>query len=438
MPNLLKKISFPTPFEIAIGLTVISIFWAAGVTGVSGESFLGRTWNVLGFWKGGFWGLLEFTMQMVLILILGHAIAISQPVNSLLDKIAALAKTNTQAVMITGLSTMMAGYLNWGFGLILGAILARKIGERAALSKRKSLNYPLVAASGYLGMLIWHGGFSGSAPLKVAEPQHFLVDKVGVVPIESTLLSEFNFKINLILFLMIGTTLFVLSKRPFKPHFPEELSKKNQYITSKLSTGFSGIFLGGTMVVLALSEIWSSNELGVGFVNLNYINYLLFGMALAFHRNLASFVNAIQIAIKGASGIVLQFPFYAGILGVLKESGLLVMIADFFVQISSPSSFPLFTLISAGLINLFVPSGGGQWAVQGPVIVEAAQKMDLSIPQMIMVMAYGDQLTNMLQPFWALPLLAITGVAPKDLLKYTLYFFLVGGVILGFGVYFSF
>ncbi|MDN3670277.1 TIGR00366 family protein [Echinicola jeungdonensis] len=437
MPQQKKNISFPSPFEIAIGLTVISIIWASFATLDTGEKVLGRTWEVLGFWKDGFWGLLEFTMQMVLILVLGHAIAISKPVNRMLNKIANLAKTNTQAVMITGISTMVAGFLNWGFGLILGAILARKIGEEAH-ANRKPVNYSLVAASGYLGMLIWHGGFSGSAPLKVAEPQHFLMDKIGIIPIEATLLSGFNLKINLILFLAIGVTLFALSKVHFKTNFPPELSKKNKKVFQKSSSGFSGIIVGGIMVVLALSEIWFQTGQGLGFVHLNYINFLLFGLALVFHINLSSFVKAIKNAIAGASGIILQFPFYAAILGVLKESGLLVLVADFFVKISSPVSFPLYALFSAGLINLFVPSGGGQWAVQGPVIIEAAQKMNLSIPQMIMIMAYGDQLTNMLQPFWALPLLAITGVAPKELLKYTFYFFMVGGIVLGIGVYLAF
>ena len=135
------------------------------------------------------------------------------------------------------------------------------------------------------------------------------------------------------------------------------------------------------------------------------------------------------IAITGASGILIQFPLYFGIMGIMNHSGMVDIMSDFFVNISNETTFPIFTFISAGIVNVFVPSGGGQWAVQGPIIVQAATDLGISLPKSIMALAYGDQLTNMLQPFWALPLLGITGLKAKDILPYTLILFLAGGLI---------
>ncbi|GAB3646310.1 short-chain fatty acid transporter [Echinicola sediminis] len=392
------------------------------------------TWEVVVFWKEGFWSLLEFTLQMVLILVFGHVLAISRPVSFVLDRIASSVQNNTLAVLLTGAVTMVAGYFNWGFGLIVGAILARKIGE-IALQKGFQVNYPLVVASGYLGMMVWHGGLSGSAPLKVAEKGHFLEKQMGVVPIEQTVLSSFNVGINLVLFFTVMMALWWLSRKKYKAYPLAQLRERAFQWKGKDRLGW---VVGGLVTVLALSEFFTQKDDGFSFISLNYINFLLFGLGMVFHGSIRNYIQATGEALRGAVGIILQFPFYAGILGVFKSSGLLVLIADYFVRISSPETFPVLAFISAGLINLFVPSGGGQWALQGPVIVEAASKMGLSLPKMVMALAYGDQLTNMLQPFWALPLLAISGVAPKELLRYTLYFFLLGAVVLGFGIFLVF
>ncbi|GGF37081.1 short-chain fatty acid transporter [Echinicola rosea] len=426
-----QKLPFPTPFGLALLLSVCSVFFAVVETRPADRGVGDYTFQVLSYWKDGFWGLLAFSLQMVLILVFGHVLAISTPISKLLDKVATLARSNTHAVMLTGGVTMLAGYFNWGFGLILGAVLAKKMGEAASKSGL-AINYPLVASSGYLGMMVWHGGFSGSAPLKVAEPGHFLEEEIGVVPISETLLSTFNITLNAMLVLvMLGLLYWLANHRKFNPKYPVD-NGEYQLPKGKDKLGW---VVGGVMCLLAASELVDVPARGWGFISLNYINFLLFGMGLIFHKSLASYVGATAEAMKGATGIVLQFPFYAGILGVLKSSGLLVLVAHYFVRISSPETFPFLAFFSSGLINLFVPSGGGQWAVQGPVIVAAAKEMELSIPAMVMVMAYGDEITNMLQPFWALPLLAITGISPREMLKFTAFFFLVGTVVFIVGIY---
>jgi short-chain fatty acids transporter len=164
-------------------------------------------------------------------------------------------------------------------------------------------------------------------------------------------------------------------------------------------------------------------------MDLNFVNFLFLTFGILLHGSLAKFMTAVNSGIQGVTGIVIQFPLYSGIMGIMKYSGLVILISDFFVSISTATSFPILTFFSAGLVNFFVPSGGGQWAVQGPIVVEAAKALNIPIPKIVMALSYGDQITNMLQPFWALPLLGITQLKAKDILPYSLFALLLGSLI---------
>ena len=144
--------------------------------------------------------------------------------------------------------------------------------------------------------------------------------------------------------------------------------------------------------------------------------------------------DLLQEAIGGASGILIQFPLYFGILAIMHQAGLIERISDFFVAHTSADSFPLMTFLSAGLVNFFVPSGGGQWAIQGPILISTALTFKVDLAKTVMAFAYGDQLTNMLQPFWALPLLGITGLKARDILPYTLLLMLIAGTVMAVGM----
>lgn len=420
-------------FIVALILSLIVYLSAVFFTNSESTLDLFYGFEVLKFWQKGFWELLEFTLQMVLILIFGHALAISKPVNILLFKLSNQIKSNTAAVLITGLAAISAGYINWGFGLIFGAVLAREIGLRGK-EAGLNFNYPLIAASGYLGMMVWHGGFSGSAPLKVAEEGHFLSDQIGVISISETVFSNFNLQINVILVLaLIAMLIFLARKKNYKITFPPK-SETKRIVEGKDKLG---LVLGILIMGLGITDFFLSPK-SLGFVDLNYVNFMLLGAGLLAFQSLSSYISAITIALKGAVEIILQFPFYAGILGMMKYSGLLLIFSEGMMAISSPSTFPLLSFLSAALVNFFIPSGGGQWAIQGPIIMDAANKLGLDQANMVMVFSYGDQLSNMLQPFWALPLLAITGVPAKQILKYTAYFFFVGLLVFGLGIYFLF
>jgi short-chain fatty acids transporter len=184
---------------------------------------------------------------------------------------------------------------------------------------------------------------------------------------------------------------------------------------------------------LALS---SPNTLSFGFINPNYINFCLLGFGLLFHGTVSNFLKAIDDAIRGASGILIQFPLYFGVMGLMKEAGIIQVLAQFFVDHADSATYPIYTFISAAIVNVFVPSGGGQWMVQGPIIIEASLKLGVPLERSILALAYGDELTNMMQPFWALPLLGITGLQAREILPYTLYMMFIAAFVFISALYF--
>lgn len=427
------KLVFPSTFEIALVLTGLVFILVLIFTKPDQHDFSSHGFQVLKYWQNGFWELLEFTMQMILILVFGYSLAISDQVNNWVVKLSNLADNNLKAVLITGLVTLLAGYINWGFGLVFGAVLARKIGE-INFKNGVTINYPLVCAAGYLGMMVWHSGLSGSSTLKVAEKGHFLESTIGLVPVSKTIFSYHNLLINLILVIFLLVLLFFLSKQlPKKSSYQvRDLGDKNKFRSGK---GFLGAVIGILILVLGLSDFITSGYDNLGFFDLNYVNFLLLGIGLIFYRNLKDYVRSLEAGVKSATDILIQFPFYAGIMGMIKYSRFLEDLGAWIVHISSEETIPLLSFISAAVVNIFIPSGGGQWAIQGPILMESAFTLGVDPSGMILSFAYGDQLTNMLQPFWALPLLSITGVSAKDILRYTIYFFLCGLFVFGLGIW---
>jgi short-chain fatty acids transporter len=338
------------------------------------------------------------------------------------------------------LVTVLAGFFNWGFALVLGAILARKVGEEA-LRKGFRIHYPLVGAAGYAGLLVWHGGLSGSAPLRVNDPANEFIALMGNKPIppSDTLFSAMNLTLSAALIVVLPLGMYLLARRlraaePLqgsgespqiaKPK-PESAAERLDF-SRVLSLGFGVLFLLGAFYIALMKPA----QLSLQFLTPNFINFLLLGLCLVAHRHFRAFLDAVDQAIVGSSGIMIQFPLYAGIMGILSGSGLVAQVTEGFVAISNPDTFPIFTFFSAGLVNFFVPSGGGQWAIQGGIVLQAAQELGVSQPKAVMALCYGDQLTNMLQPFWALPLLGITGLRARDILPYTFFMMILAAVLI--------
>ena len=432
----------PSPFVLALVLTVVTLLLAL-LFGeqVAGQALGKKLGTLSSGWFAGFYGTagMKFALQMCIVLITGHALAKSAPVRAVISRVAKTAGTPKAAALIVALVACLASLIQWGLGAIVGAFMAREMG-RAFEEEGREVHYPLLGAAGYAGFLVWHGGFSGSAPLKVAEKGHFVADAIGVIPIDQTLLSPLNVVITGSLLVVIPALFFGLmptdesemSLPSFDDDLPEEDSDAERNAAAGVelleNTRFLNVFLGG--LILAYLCYYFVNR-GVAGWNLDSINLLFLALGIALYATPGSYVAAIVEGVKGAAGIILQFPFYFGILGILKSSGLIEQIATFFVNISTETTFPVFTFLSAGIVNFFVPSGGGQWAVQGQVMMEAANSLGVPAEKAIMAFSYGDAWTNMLQPFWALPLLGIMDLDARDIIGYTaLVMFVTGPMIM--------
>lgn len=440
----------PSPFSIAIILT-LTVF-GLGYMVYDGIGIVEYTSEVSHAWEKDLWNskLLAFAVQMMLMLILGHILALSKPVSWFLDKLTRLCTSNFRAIFFCAFFTILIALFNWGLGLIFGSIFARKIGEFAN-EKGMSINYPLIAAAGYSGLMVWHGGISGSAPIKVAEPGHLhaiseslldahLLSKLPQsISYDQSIFSRMNLFVSFLLLTIVPFGLAFISKFfPSKVPNIEKIKEKSQTPSNLLfaekvdqkpwlASGFGFLiiaYLTTNVIQLNSEKFWSFS-----FISPNFINLMLLGLGLLFHQNIKAFLKSLDYAIGGASGILIQFPLYFGIMGIMKASGLIGHISEYLISISNDFTFPLFTFFSAGLVNIFVPSGGGQWMVQGPIILKASLSLNVPVSKAVMALAYGDQVTNMLQPFWALPLLGITKLKASQILPYTLICFLLGTLV---------
>lgn len=434
--KLKRKTGFViSPFSLVLFLTVLCLVFSVLIVEDKGNSLKESIQQTLGFWQQGFFGLLDFTLQMMIILVFGYALAIYKPIHSVLKRIAKTPKNASQAVFLTAGITMLAGLLNWGFGLIIGALLARFV--FLAMEEKGVRSDPvLLAVAGYLGMAVWHGGLSASAPLKVAEEGHFLQSKIGVISVSDTIFSSFNIWGSGGLILVFLLVLAILAQKKHK-NDPPVYSQPLRPIDGN-SKEYTGFLLGGIMILVVINQLFYQSVFNLGFLNLNMVNFLLFASTLLAYRGVNEFTEAVSEGLKSSSDIFIQFPFYAGILGMVTHSGVLESTVGYFMDNSSSSVFPVFALVSSAVVNFMVPSGGGQWAVQGPILMEISDAMGLSSSKTVMVFSLGDQISNLLQPFWALPLLAITGISAKQLLKYGFWLFLAGFSYLMLYVYLFF
>ena len=469
--NVFRRV-VPDPFVIAIVLTVLTAilaYFLGDFEFQTGES-QSRLVALLDAWRvdSGLWRFLAFGMQMCLILVTGHALALTRPVRLIVDALAALPRSTGSAAAMVAVVACTMGLLNWGLGLVVGAFIAREVG-RSLEARGVKAHYPLLCAAGYMGMLVWHGGLSGSAPLAMTTfegaakvlPAEYL-DQVGSegIPLTETVLSLQNLIITGGLLILLPITLWLLAPkrdeamqtiREFdlavdssddnKTHESEVVSEKEEARTTAHSLPdfldrsfvFAWILAIGLFVAFARygyvkGDAASAVDLtakvlatfkGLATVGLNELNIVMIALGLLLHASPRAYMNAITDGARGCAGIIIQFPLYAGIMAMMNEAGLINTIAEFFNRIGSDSTIPLLSFASAGVVNLFVPSGGGQWGIQGPITLETGLQAGIAPGRMIMAVAYGDQLTNMLQPFWALPLLGITGVRARDIVGYT-------------------
>ena len=413
----------PDPFIFVVLLTLIAAAAAILFEGTHPVA-------VAQMWGDGFWALLAFSMQMLLVLVTGFILASSPPVKKVLALLAGLAKTPGAAILLVSVVSLLASWINWGFGLVVGALFAKE------LARQVRVDYRLLIAAAYSGFVIWHGGVSGSIPLTVATPGHFTEGQIGVIGTGDTIFAGFNLIIVAVLFvviplvnrLMLPTeqdSVYVTrdqlgedGKPVFTPTRPAEYLENSRVL----------MLLIGVPGLLFLGHYWFVRG---GAINLNIVNFMFLFLGIVMHGTARNLLDALNDGIKGGAGIVIQFPFYAGIMAIMTQSGLAESLSEGFVSISTAATLPFWTFLSAGIVNLFVPSGGGQWAVQAPVILPAAQALGADISRVVMAVAWGDSWTNLLQPFWALPMLGVAGLKAKDIMGFCLIHLVITGTIIG-------
>ena len=427
----------PDPFLFAIILTFIVFFAGIGITGQG-------PLDMMIHWTDGFWGLLSFSMQMALVLVLGNTMASAGIFKKGLKSIASLARTPSRAIMITAFVSAVACWINWGFGLVIGALLAKEIAKQV-----KGVDYRLLIASAYSGFVVWHGGLSGSIPLGVAAvgADGVVANTGGVVteaiPTSLTIFSPMNLVISAII--IIGLPFVCRAMMPDKEHTIEvdmallsEEADKVYTIESPADKLEHSRIIWAMVLILGFAYIIYNIAMNkLDSLNLNFVNFIFMFTGILLHGNLKKYIDAFAESTKSCSGILLQFPFYAGIQGMMTGAvagvSLAGVISTFFVGIATKTTFPLFTFLSAGIVNFFVPSGGGQWAVQGPIMMPAGLEIGVPAAKTAMAIAWGDAWTNMIQPFWALPALGIAGLSAKDIMGYCVITLLFSGIVISAG-----
>ena len=430
----------PDALVIVIVLSLVTYVFAL-IWGFKPEVSLGsRAYESIQAWGKGFWELLTFAMQMCLIMMTGYILACSPPVRRLLDGLSGWANPEKpwQAILVMSLFSMIMAWLNWGLSLIASAMLALFIVRR-----NPKVDYRLLIAAAYLGLgCTWHAGLSGSATLLVATPDNFMIKGKlldATIPVANTIFHPFNLILTVIVMAAVTIMMALMHPRPEKTYVvkPELMNQLKLYEAPPKPAkwespsdwmnwwpGFNLIVFIGGLIWL----IWHFSTKGLD-LNLNVINFAMLMLGILFHWRPWSFLKATEDAGKAVWGIVIQFPFYAGILGLFKFTLLSTVFTQAFVAISTPQTFPLFVYWYGGILNYLIPSGGGEWAVVAPYIIPAAKQLGVGMGTTVVTFAWADMMTDMIQPFWAIAMLAVAKLHFRDIMGYLLMVFFVYFII---------
>lgn len=397
--------------------------------------------TVIDYWNTGFFSIMSFTYQIILVMVTGFGLAHTPFIKKAITSFTRIPKTEAQVIVTTTLVAMLGSWISWGFGLVVGGIVAREMG----IAHRGKVHYPLIVAAAYSGFIVWHAGYGGSIPTVIASPDHFLVSEIGVIPVTETIFSPFNLILLFAIVVVVPFSLVMMRPKPEEERvsLPEseiienddthEESVKKQDMTpaEKLEKSrYIPLILGA----IAMASLVSYFVAG-GTVNINSVIMSFFALGLLLAPSIREYIHYCIKGSAASSGIIIQFPFYAAMMGVIASTGMAADLGSALVSVATKDTLPFLSFISAGIINFFIPAGGGQWVMQGPIVVEAANQLSANIPRVAMAVAWGDAWTNMVQPFWALPLLAIAGLNIRSIMGYTALVLIVSGVVISLGMF---
>lgn len=430
----------PEPFIFAIILTLVAGCLAMPICQQT-------PLEVVEHWGDGVWNLLAFAMQMSLVLVCGSTLAAAPVVKKAISSLANIPRTPVAAIALVTAVSALACWLNWGFGLIVGVVFAKEIAR-----KLPQIDYRLLIASAYSGFVVWHAGLSGSIPLTMATPGEALTKATnGVltapVPITQTILSPYNIVIVLVVMLAIVITNSLMYPKKdvvaVDPALLVESSEASKNLRSEHPTPAQRMehsrLLSWIVSIMGFAYLVIHLGFGGGSFDLGSVIMLFLFLGVLLHGTPLAYVRAFTHAATGAAGIILQFPFYAGIMGIITGVGTSgisfgTVISNACISISTPTTYPLLTFLCAAVLNLFVPSGGGHWAIQAPIMFAAGADLGVDPGLTGTAIAWGDAWTNLIQPFWAIPALAIAKLDAKDIMGFCLIDLLVTGVVICSGL----
>lgn len=422
------KKNMPDAFIFALILTLI--------VALSSFFFVGSSWLIIiDSWYMGFWLLLEFGMQMVLLIVTGYTIALSPFIRNKINYLSKLIKTPTQVYFTVILLGLLVSMVSWGW-IVIAAVLARELALRV-----KGINYPFLIACAYISNGSWVTGLSSSIPLLLNTENNYLIKSEiieSTIPTAITLGSPLNISV-IILYLIFIPLLMIL----LKPKEDYSFEMKNYLIDDKpvqeisiekeaniqklpfwaLSDKLNNSFFLVLLIFIPALVYVLFHFLNKGFdLNLNIMIFIFLMLGLILHKSPLKYGIAMRRASSNVSSILFQFPFYAGIMGIMIYTGLGETLAIKFAEISNIHTYPFFAFLIGGIVNFAIPSGGGEFAVIGPSIIEAVKVIGNDLPpEEIITMisraslsvAYGESLTNLLQPFYLLLIIPIMGAGTK-------------------------
>jgi short-chain fatty acids transporter len=428
--QLFEKI-MPDPFIFAVLLTflgaILSLAFAPNATPAS----------IVEAWYGGVFTIFTFAFQMVIMLVAGYALATSPPVHQALARIAALAKTPMAAISLTLFVSLIASWLNWGLGLVTAALLAREV------AKHVRVDFGWLVAAAYSGFVISTEGLSGSILLSQATHGSALniVEKVTGrgLPLSQTVFTRTNLIPIAFLLIVLPIVFRYLGPKPEDSLFadPEKLKSEDRANLAAEPKNTVGATLDHAWIVNLALVVFGAFAVVVdlrrthGIVDINLVIMTLFLLGLLLHWRPMAYIAAIKNAARISGPLILQYPLYGGLMGIITTTGLAAVLSKVFIRFSTAHTLPFFTYLTSLVITLFVPSGGGHWAVQGPFAIPAAQNLHASFAGTTLAVAMGESVANMLQPFFALPILAIAGITMRRMMGFMVITFLISLVTFG-------
>jgi len=430
----------PDAFVFALVATIIVVALAMSMTDTGPP-------DVVRIWGRGLWGLLSFTMQMALVVITGYVVATAPKVHSLIAALAKAPRSPRSAVAMVALFAMATSWLNWGFSLMFSAMLAKETARRIP-----GVDYRALAAASFLGLgSVWAQGLSGSAALQMATPtalpqgirtivEHGGVIEGGVIPLTSTIFlwqSLVSVAVELVLLTVLMYFVAPTAARaksaqalgidlgpspsegsaepPTKPKTPVEWLEHTPVLN---------LVIGALAVTYIVSHFASASS-ALHAISLDVINLSFLTLGVLLHWTPARLMRAVREATPAVWGIILQFPFYAGMAAIISETKLNELVARWFVSISTRETFPAVIAGYSAVLGVFVPSGGGKWVIEAPYVMAAAHDHQVHLGWMVAVYDLGEALANLVQPFWMLPILAVFALKARDIMGYTFLVFLV-------------